>query len=182
MKHVKIGKWKTVFKGNLFTIERATTLLPDGQTRIYERASRPPSVDIIAFDSKNRLLLIYEYRADAKKYFYGLPAGRIENGENPKQAARRELMEEAGYDAKNIKLFYKTKPASSYSYISYTYLAKDLVPKKLEAGEFEDIKVVPVSLSKAYQMVKKEQLRRRETMRSICKLYWNKKKLMNWLS
>lgn len=179
-KHVKIGEWKKVFQGKLFTIEQAKVQLPDGRIDKYERAIRPPSVDIIAFDSKNRLLLNYEYRADAKKFLYGFPAGRIEDGETPKQAACRELMEEAGYYPKKIKLFYKTKPASTYSYISYTFIARDLTPKKLEGGEFEDIKTVRVSLSKAYQMVKKEQLTGRETMRAICKLYWNRKKLLKW--
>ena len=178
MKHVKVGKWKTVFKGHTFTIKQAKAILPDGRVETYERAFRPPSVEILALDSKNRLLLNYEYRTHVKKYLWRLPAGRVEEGETPKHAARRELMEEAGFNAKKMKLFYKTKPAASYAYVHYIYLATKLEPKKLNASEYEDITVVPVSLPKAYKMVQNEEISGRETMRSICKLYWNRKKFL----
>lgn len=51
-------------------------------------------------DEKKRILLVRQYRLPAKQYLWELPAGRIDEGENALQAAKRELIEETGYRAK----------------------------------------------------------------------------------
>ena len=51
-------------------------------------------------DDKKRILLVKQYRLPAKQYLWELPAGRIDEGENALQAAKRELIEETGYRAK----------------------------------------------------------------------------------
>ncbi|MFA5930691.1 MAG: NUDIX hydrolase [archaeon] len=178
MDRVKVSEYKTVFTGKTFTIKQAKATYPDGRIKTFEKASRLPSVAILALDQKNRLLLTREYRGHLKKYSLGLPAGRVEKDEKPVQAAKRELMEEIGYYPKKIKLFYKTKPAQSYEYIHYVFLATKLISKKLEANEYEDITTIPTTLSKAYNMVKKEEIKGKEIAYSICKLYWNRKKTL----
>jgi ADP-ribose pyrophosphatase len=178
MKRIKVGEYNTVFQGKMFTIKQAEAVYPDGRVKVYEKASRPPSVAVFALDNKNRLLLLREYRSSSKKYVIGLPAGRVESNEKSIKAARRELMEEAGYDAKKIKLFYKTEPGQSYEYIHYVYLATKLVPKKIDSGEYEDTKVMPTTIPQAYKMVQKEQIKGKEIACGICKLYWNRKKIL----
>jgi len=181
MERVKIGEWKTVFQGKLFTVKQAKARLPNGKMKVFEKASRTPSVAILAFDNKNRLILIREYRSSKKKYRLGLPSGRVDPGETPLHAAKRELAEETGFYPKKIKLFYKTEPAQSYEYVHFVYLATNLIPRKIDSDEYEDITSVPTTLSKAYKMVKEEKLAGKETMRSICKLYWNKKIMLKKL-
>jgi len=177
-KHIRIGKYKTVFKGLTFTIKRAKAIMPSGEVKIYERALRPPSVNILAVDKKKRLLLINEYRPYQKKYLWGLPSGKVDKGEMPKHAAQRELMEEAGFKAKKLRLFYKTEPAASYEYINYIYLATDLEKHKLPYDEGEEITVIPTPLTKAYKMVIDGKLLGKQTAMSICKLYWGRKKYL----
>ena len=180
-KHVKLSKWKPVFNGHIFTVEEAEAELPDGGTRIYERVSRQPTIEVIAFDSKQRLLLNREYRPLKKMFAWRFPTGKVDVGETPKQAAQRELMEELGFKAKKIKLLHKNIPASSFTHVHYIYIATNLVPKKLDAGEFEDIKTIPMSLAKVYQMVQNEEINGSETMRAVCKLYWNRQEFQKWL-
>jgi ADP-ribose pyrophosphatase len=181
MDRVKVGKYKTVFLGETFTIKQAKATFPDGKVKIFEKATRTPSVAILALDEKNRLLLTREYRWHLKKYVWRLPAGRVNEGEKPFQAAKRELMEEIGYYPKKIKLFYKTDPAQSYEYIHFVYLAANLFPRKLEVNEYEDITVIPTTITKAYKMVINEEIKGKDITHSICKLYWNKKKILQSL-
>jgi ADP-ribose pyrophosphatase len=58
------------------------------------------SAVMLAIDKKKRVLLVRQYRLPAEKYLWELPAGRLDPGETPLQAAKRELKEETGYKAK----------------------------------------------------------------------------------
>ena len=58
---------------------------------------------IMVVDDKNRILLVKQYRLPAEKYMWELPAGKVDEGEKPFQAAKRELIEETGYRAKEWK-------------------------------------------------------------------------------
>ena len=58
------------------------------------------SAVMMAVDQKKRVLLVRQYRLPAEKYLWELPAGRLDSGEKPLQAARRELAEETGYRAR----------------------------------------------------------------------------------
>jgi len=58
------------------------------------------SAVMMAVDEKKRILLVRQYRLPAAKYLWELPAGKLDPGEKPLQAARRELIEETGYRAR----------------------------------------------------------------------------------
>jgi len=67
------------------------------------------SAVMMAMDEKKRILLVRQYRLPASSYMWELPAGKVDDGEKPLQAAKRELGEETGYKAKKW-----TKLASFY--------------------------------------------------------------------
>jgi ADP-ribose pyrophosphatase len=58
---------------------------------------------MMAVDTKKRVLLVRQYRLPAGGNMWELPAGRLDPGESPLQAAKRELIEETGYRARNWK-------------------------------------------------------------------------------
>src|ERR1700760_1464036 len=58
------------------------------------------SAVMMAVDDKKRILLVRQYRLPASKFLWELPAGKLDEGEKPLQAAKRELIEETGYRAK----------------------------------------------------------------------------------
>ncbi len=175
-KRVKVFKYKTVFKGLGFTIEQAKATFPSGKTSLFERAVRPPAVIILALDNKGKLLLNYEYRQKAKAYEWRLPAGRVEPGELPKHAAQRELQEETGYKAKILKLFYISDIAHSLVWKRYVYIAKGLSYSPRKQDEDEDIKIVPVSLKKAFEMVLAGKIKNDLMAYMILKFYFQRKK------
>jgi ADP-ribose pyrophosphatase len=98
------------------------------------------SAVMLAVDDKKRILLVRQYRLPADKYLWELPAGKVDAGEKPLQAAKRELAEETGYKAKTW-----TKLASFFVSPGYVqermtiYLATDLMAG--EATPMEDERI-----------------------------------------
>jgi len=148
---VKYGKLKTVFTGKIFTVKQRP-VETSGVQRTFEYCLRPNSVTILPFDAQGRLLLINEYRHGSRRNVWFLPAGRIDKGENSVKAARRELREEAGFDAETIKLLYVKSPSNTLLWKINVFAAKDLRAAPLKGDEDAPIKVVPTSLSKAVKM------------------------------
>ena len=74
MTPVKIDEWKPVFKGTKFTIEQAHSTLPNGKTKIMERATRRSTIGVIAIDSKKRIFLNHEYKIALNNYIWKIPA------------------------------------------------------------------------------------------------------------
>jgi len=68
----------------------------------------------MAVDARRRILLVRQYRLPADAYLWELPAGRLDPGETPLQAAKRELKEETGYRARSWKKLVSFWPSPGY--------------------------------------------------------------------
>jgi ADP-ribose pyrophosphatase len=100
------------------------------------------SAVMMAVDAKKRILLVRQYRLPAERYLWELPAGRLDPGETPLKAARRELVEETGYKARRW-----TKLASFWASPGYVqermtiFLAEDLTQGQSSPMEDERIDI-----------------------------------------
>jgi ADP-ribose pyrophosphatase len=102
----------------------------------------------------DEVILIKQFRPSLNKWILEVPAGRVEVNEALEDTARRELIEEVGYDAKTLIKLVSIYPAPGYSdEVLHIFLAKDLtyVGSKLEVGEL--IEVVKVRLDSALDLV-----------------------------
>ncbi|MEL9998453.1 MAG: NUDIX hydrolase [Sulfolobales archaeon] len=102
----------------------------------------------------DEVILIKQFRPSLNKWILEVPAGRVEINEALEDTARRELIEEVGYDAKTLIKLVSIYPAPGYSdEVLHIFLAKDLtyVGSKLEVGEL--IEVVKVRLDSALDLV-----------------------------
>ena len=98
---MKIISSREVYKNKLFRITEDHARDPKGDFEIKRPIVRHPgSAVMMAVDDKNRVLLVRQYRLPAEKYLWELPAGRLDPGEKPVEAAKRELTEETGYSAR----------------------------------------------------------------------------------
>jgi ADP-ribose pyrophosphatase len=85
------------------------------------------SAVMMAVDEKKRILLVRQYRLPAEGWLWELPAGRLDPGEKPLQAARRELVEETGYTARTWKKLASFWVSPGYVHEKMTiFLATDL--------------------------------------------------------
>ena len=101
---MKITSSREVYSCKLFRVTEDEAV--DARTGFHIRRSvvrHAGSAVMMAVDNKKRILLVRQYRLPADRYLWELPAGRLDPGEKPLQAARRELAEETGYQARNWK-------------------------------------------------------------------------------
>ena len=115
--------------------------LPNGEETTREVVQHPGAVAVLAVTSEQKVILVRQFRYAIGQVTIELPAGKLEKGENPLEAATRELAEETGYLAKEVKpllTFYSTPGFSDE--VMHLYEATDLVPgsQNLDDDEFVD--------------------------------------------
>ena len=104
--------------------------------------------------AENKLVLINQYRVPINKYIYELPAGLVDNNEDVETSVRRELKEETGYSAKNIKLIHKFFTSAGFSNQKiYIFLATGLNKGEPEFDEDEIIEKYEIDINEARNMV-----------------------------
>jgi len=98
---MKITSSKQVYECKLFRVTEDRAVDPKEGFEIKRSVVRHiGSAVMMAVDEKKRILLVRQYRLPAERYLWELPAGRLDPGETPLAAARRELIEETGCRAK----------------------------------------------------------------------------------
>jgi len=122
--------WRTLkstvkYKNPWLRIREDQVIRPDGKRGIYGVVEKPPAVFVVPFDGKN-IYFVRQYRYPLKKVITELPAGVV-NGRNIAQNARRELFEETGIQAKQIRMLGKYYTSAGHSTIAaYACLATGL--------------------------------------------------------
>jgi ADP-ribose pyrophosphatase len=129
-----------ITKTPIFRVTLDRAIDPDGfeiQRIIVQHGG---SAVVMPVDDRKRILLVRQYRLPARRYLWELPAGRVDEGETPLQAARRELAEETGYRAKAWKKLAEFYASPGFLAEKMTiYLATGLKPGEAEPMEDERI-------------------------------------------
>ena len=139
-----------------FRIERIDLEFSNGARRHFERhvGRGPGAVIVAALPDPETILLIREYAAGTNRYELGLPRGRIDRGEEPLEAANRELKEEAGFGGRKLTLLRALTLAPTYmSHQTWLVLAEDLYPERLPGDEPEELEVIPWRLDRLHELM-----------------------------
>lgn len=155
-KHPEILSTSVVAQSRLFAIESLELRFSNGEERTYERMkpSNRGGVMIVPVTEQGDLLLIREYSAGTERYELGFPKGLIDPGEEPQQAANRELKEEIGMGADKFVLLKQVVLAPSYfSSRMSLFLATGLYPERLQGDEPEVLEVVRWPLQQAEELL-----------------------------
>lgn len=125
---MKITESREVYSCKLFKVTEDKAVDPKAGFEIARSVVRHAgSAVMMAVDPKKRILLVRQYRLPAEKYLWELPAGKLDPGEKPLQAAKRELSEETGYKARTWKKLasFFVSPGYVQEYMTI-FLATDL--------------------------------------------------------
>ena len=144
-RHPKTLGRRLVAQSRLIRIEEVDLQFANGALRTYERipAGEADSVLVVPLLDPATLLLIREYGAGSERYELGLPKGMVETGEDPLVAANRELQEEVGYAARDLRLLGRVSVVPGYiGHRSQIVLARELYPSRLAGDEPEPLEVV----------------------------------------
>jgi len=143
---------KKVFKGVMFDVYQWEQELFDGTKTTFEKLKRPDTVVVFAVLPDGKILLT-EQEQPGKDSFIGATGGRVDEGEDILTAAKRELLEESGYEASEFVLWDAQHPTSKIDWVVYTFVAKGLKKVSdihLDAGE--KIKLKSVTLDELIEI------------------------------
>ena len=159
---------ETVFQGKIVTVRVDDVSLPNGVRAVREVVEHRPAVAIVPFDGDGGVLLVSQFRYPVGEELIEVPAGIIEEPETPEQGAGRELREEIGYRARELRSLgsFWTTPGFSDE-LMYVFVATDLEPSRLEADEDEDISVVRVPVSRIRGMIEAGEIRDAKTIAAL---------------
>jgi len=131
------------------------------------------SAVMMPVDEKNRILLVRQYRLPAGQFLWELPAGKIDEGENALQAAKRELGEETGLKAKKWKRLTTFFPSPGYVEEKMTiFLATDLTQGEAHPMDDERIETRWFSKKELQEAIRTNKITDAKTM--IAFLHWAK--------
>lgn len=120
---------------------------PDGRTAEFEIRESVDVVCLVAVTEAGRILIAKQFRPGIEAVVLDLPAGGVDPGERPESAARRELLEETGYEPAQLR-FLAANPVSAYATNRrHIFVATGCrkVAEPLNEGQ-EEVEVVELSL------------------------------------
>jgi ADP-ribose pyrophosphatase len=161
---------KVSFKGRIFNVYTDKVQEPSGVISTRQIIRHNGSVVVLAVDASTNakdpdVILIRQYRHAAGQFLLELPAGRIEPGEKPLAAAKREMIEETGFRAKKWSLL--TKYYASPGFLGewmQIYLAENITAGQAQPEGDEDIELVRLPLSAAMALVATNQIHDGKTL------------------
>lgn len=159
---------KRVFKGVIFDVYQWEQELFNGTKAIFEKLKRVDTAVVFPVLDDGKILLIEQEQPGKEPYISGI-GGRIDEGEDILKAAKRELLEESGYEALEFILWDAQQSMPKTDYVIYTFIAKGLkkvTDLNLDGGE--KIILKPVSFDEFLNMAENERFMEKEI---ITKLY-----------
>lgn len=144
----------TRYKAHLFDVKEIAVRLPDGKDKAFDLIDIQNAITLLPIDGEQNVYFVEQFRIASRSPLLELPAGKIERGEDPAVAAQRELREEIGLAAQQIKAigeFYMS-PGYTSEYM-YCFLATGLYPAPLNPDADEFINVRKIPLTEVYQLI-----------------------------
>lgn len=135
---------KRVFKGVIFDVYQWDVDAYDGSKKVFEKLKRPDTVMVIPVTEDGQIIIALQEQPH-KPPFIGTVGGRVDEGEDILEAAKRELLEETGYEAKDWMLFDAIQPVSKIEWAIYTFIAKGCIKiaeQNLDGAEKIELKFV----------------------------------------
>ena len=148
-----------IFNGKIIRVRKDKIRTKGGGESYREIVEHPGGVAIAALVDNDKMVLVRQFRKAAEQVLLEIPAGKIEKGELPEKTAVRELKEETGYTASEMKhlfTFYSSPGFSSEKI--YLYLAKDLVSGEAEPDENEHVETAQYDIKTLVQMIEKGEI------------------------
>ena len=170
----KTVKKNYIYKGKILTLRCDDAELPDGKPCKREIIEHSGGACVLYVENE-KALFVRQYRYAYGESIYEIPAGKLEVGEDPAKAAARELEEEAGIKADELKLLYVMYPTPGYTnekiYI-YQALGGQKTAARLDEGEFLDVEYIP--LPKVKEMLQNGEIKDGKSIIALQAYFLNK--------
>ncbi len=162
-----------IYDGKLLHVYRDRVILPNGSETTREYLKHPGAVCVVPVTKEGNVVMVRQFRYPFHEVMLELPAGKLDPGETPLCAAKRELGEETGVKASRIVEIGSFLPSVAYTdEIIYLYLATglDYSSQHLDDDEFLDVETYP--LEELVQMVMDGNIRDGKTQTALLKTWY----------
>ncbi|MBI5722869.1 MAG: NUDIX hydrolase [Planctomycetes bacterium] len=161
-----------MYQGRVMEIHRVGVRMPDGSVVPRDWAHYNGAAVILPILGDGQAVLIRNFRFAVDENLYELPAGMVDKGESPLEAAGRELAEETGYRAGRIEKLgeFFCAPGTSDE-LMHIYLAEELAGGPQDLEDYEQITVHAFSQDKLKAMIMEGKIRDAKTIAGLA-LYW----------
>ncbi len=158
---------RRLYDGRLFKVVLERFKI-DGKVISREIVKHPGAAAILPILPDGRILLIRQYRHAVGETLVEIPAGTLEEGEEPEACAYRELEEETGYRAGRLRRLAALALAPGYSSeIIHIYLAEDLEEAQPHPEEDESITLLRLGLVEVVEMIRRGEIRDAKTVAAV---------------
>lgn len=159
------------FSGKIITVRHDTITLVDGTEAMREVVDHPGGVAIVGLTDNNEVLMVRQFRYPYKETIYEIPAGKLEKGENPKEAGIREFSEECGAAAKVFESIGELYPTPGYcGEIIHLYYAEDLTFGEQHLDDDEYLDVIKMPFNECVEKIMSGEIKDAKTIIGILKL------------
>ncbi len=161
-----------IYNGKIFRVTRETAQVENGDQVFREVVHHSGGVCVVALTDNEEIIFVRQFRYPFQKVLLEVPAGKREEGEDPKACGIRELREEAGATAGSVVDLGVLYPTVAYdTEVIHMYLATELSfgEQMLDDDEFLD--VVRIPLDQAYEMVMRGEIPDAKTQIAVLKTY-----------
>ena len=161
-------KENRIFDGKILSVRRDDVRTPSGHIAVREVVEHKPAVGMIVFTERKTVLLVRQYRYAVHEETLEVCAGLIEPGEDPAQAAEREMQEELNVKASKLHRIGEFYASPGFCTEMFTlYLAEGLTESSLPQDEDENVSVCEVALSDVPAMIREGKIRDSKTFAAL---------------
>ncbi|MDY3013800.1 MAG: NUDIX hydrolase [Evtepia sp.] len=161
---------QTVYEGIIVNVRRDKARLLDGRITNREVVEHPGGVAIFAMDTQENVFLVRQYRYPMGEVVLELPAGKLEKGENPREAGLRELEEETGLiPGTFLPMGCSYSSPGIFAEKIYLFFAEDLKQGPVHPDDGEFVETVKIPFSELMDMVRRGEIRDGKSLAGILK-------------
>lgn len=167
---------KKVFEGIIFDVYQWQQRMFDGSFATFEKIKRPDTVVVFPILDDGKIILTKQEQP-GKEPFIGATGGIVEKEETIIEASKRELLEESGYEAKELVFWKSLQPIGKIEWSVYVFVARGLTKVaelKLDSGE--KIELLTVSFDEFLQIASQPNFYEQEIYRDVAEAIADPKK------
>lgn len=158
---------ESIFEGKIISVQVDTVMLPDGKLATREVVRHPGAVAVLALH-QDKMLVVDQFRQPLGRCEVEIPAGKLEPGEDPLEAAKRELEEETGYICGSIRKLHSFYTSPGFAdEIIHMYLAENLSEGNLNPDEDEFLEMSEITLEEAYRLIDEGRISDAKTIMAV---------------
>lgn len=164
----KTIKTEPIYEGPIFSMEKLTVELPNGKITTRDVIRNPGASVIVPITEDGHIIMVRQYRKPIEEVSLEIPAGKLDPGEDPVHCAARELHEETGYTAKNLKKILTLHPAPAFAdEILHVFIATGLTKGEVCPDEDEVIFAEKYKLDTVIRMIQDGTIKDAKTVSGI---------------